>query len=397
MSQRIEYFKKINDELIYLIFETLEPSSHLSSVRSSYSLTSPVALIPFSNVDSLLRENNLVINHFSLRKRSPGPYPIAVRYLTSTHAVIERPPFQIKVDYSPTKSSNRRKPIKPVTIWIPWTVLVADLRPDYFFSHSRIFFNDKPLESFDEKLGTPYTSNVFNDSKICMGSISMASRMIEKSDYNALYHAYINEYFSGGWNADLDNSIYAVLTSTNPDKIPYFNGFSPIDSNIVDKLKSRKMSFYKSTTSSFQHANLYYALSLLSLEETLDLVSKYKEHTYRSYCLSDTLPKDSFSATYSSAFRNIPSSFYSDEYCNVKLNISNEKFEEMYRSIEGLDNEVIYEYKQNELLNLANFIASQVDSIAIETYDKIKSQKASSVTFDYSTDLSINNGVNLNV
>jgi hypothetical protein len=397
MSQRIEYFKKINDELIYFIFETNELSPHLSSIKPVYSLTSPVALIPFFNVDSLLKEGSLVINHFCLQKRSPGPYPIAVRYLTSTHAVIERPPFQIKVDYSPTKSSNRRKPIKPVTIWIPWTVLVADLRPDHFFSHSRIFFNDKPLESFDEKMATPYTSNVFNDSKICMGSISMASRMIEKSDYNALYHAYINEYFSGGWNADLDNGIYDVLTSTNPDKIPHFNGFTPIDSNIVDKLKNKKMSFYKSNSSSFQQANLYYALSLLSLEETLDLVSKYKEHTYRSYSLSDTLPKDSFSASYSSSFRNIPSSFYSDEYCNIKLNISNQKFEEIYESLKGLDYEVIREYKQNELLNLANFIASQVDAIAIETYNKIKSEKVSSVTFNYSTDLSINNGVNLNV
>jgi hypothetical protein len=371
----VEYFKQINDKIVYLSFFIPYSRSLMSSIKPSYSFNSNVAVIPKDQFEDLVNNGSLLNGKdHSPTLQISGPYPIAVRHLTATHAVIERPPFQIKVDYSPTKSSNRRKPIKPVTIWIPWTVLVADLRPDHFFSHSRIFFNDKPLESFDEKMATPYTSNVFNDSKICMGSISMASRMIEKSDYNALYHAYINEYFSGGWNADLDNGIYDVLTSTNPDKIPHFNGFTPIDSNIVDKLKNKKMSFYKSNSSSFQQANLYYALSLLSLEETLDLVSKYKEHTYRSYSLSDTLPKDSFSASYSSSFRNIPSSFYSDEYCNIRLNISNQKFEEIYESLKGLDYEVIREYKQNELLNLANFIALQVDAIAIETYNKIKSE-----------------------
>jgi len=77
-----------------------------------------------------------------------------------------------------------------------------------------LFFRDGPLSSFDDALVQPYTPNIFNDCRICMGDSE--NRLIQAldrgdfniSDINSLYTFIVNEYFMGGWNMDLGHLMW---------------------------------------------------------------------------------------------------------------------------------------------------------------------------------------------
>ena len=51
--------------------------------------------------------------------------PMAVRYVTKDNVyVIERPPFQLEVDYRLGGAHSQSSKMPPVKIWVPWTVMV---------------------------------------------------------------------------------------------------------------------------------------------------------------------------------------------------------------------------------------------------------------------------------
>jgi hypothetical protein len=81
--------------------------------------------------------------------------PLAVRYSSpdgKTH-IIERPPFEIEVDFSTATSYRPRttpKYLQSVKMWIPWTVSVISTEyQSGSFSSSfsfHLYFNDGPLD-----------------------------------------------------------------------------------------------------------------------------------------------------------------------------------------------------------------------------------------------------------
>lgn len=153
-----------------------------------------------------------------------SPLPICVRYKSDNCIVIERPPFRISpvIRYSRRSYRDSAKYVREPEIWIPWTVLV--LVNERGFSHYEsstrapvipyLFFRNGPLSSFDDALIPPYTPNIFNDCRVCMGDSE--NRLIEAlergdfnmSDINSLYTFIVNEYFMGGWNMDLGHLMY---------------------------------------------------------------------------------------------------------------------------------------------------------------------------------------------
>jgi hypothetical protein len=398
----VEYFKQINDKIIYLYFHIPHSRSFLSSLKSTYSYNSNVAVIPQDKFEDLVN-NGAILNSKDAPSslNSAGPYPIAVRYLTPNYAVIERPPFQIKVDYSPSKSGLKRRSIKPVTIWIPWTVLIADLTPGNFFAGSRLYFNDKPLETLDDVIAFPYTSNIFGDGRICMGRSSYALNEVDQNNYTALYHAFINEYFSGGWNSDTDSGTYHRMLNASPDKIP---NLSYVTEEFLSKMKSNKISFYKSSSYAFSTANLYYSFSLLNLEETLAVVTDYKNkyfdpnHSY-GYGYANTLRgylnknKNDSNKDFN---RNIPAEYYSHSYCNVSLTIHNETYEQMRDEFAMMEFNERMQFIDKSSALLTDFIASTLDYIIDKVYENIQndlynlSLEFTSTFYEPSKNISIN-------
>lgn len=267
--------KQYDDLIHFLNVSSLNQTSY---AHSRFNITSNLGTYTFDDIE----ENFFSSNSYN------GPFPLAVRYINPPYYVIERPPFQIKVDYSPTYSSKPRRPIKPVTIWIPWTVCIVDTSN---YSTSKIFFNDGPLQSIDDEVLVPWTSNVFGDAKLCMGSSSpLVFQEQQGVDLQSWYSNFMNEYFFGGWNQDITNYNPSIYHSVSPNYFPANYSSTEIqklDATILNKINNSRIKFYSSKYWSLKQANIYYNFSLLSLDQTLDFTRKMKQaHPYNSKKLS---------------------------------------------------------------------------------------------------------------
>lgn len=209
-------------------------------------------------------------NNFSL-------YPLAVRYASDDKNVyvIERPPFQIDVDFSTSKSYNYRTSPKYLTsakMWIPWTVCVISLEPkSHTFSSAfsfSIYFNDSPLSSFSDNLVPCFLPNS-SSGNICMGQDAQPVIQLikDKAPIADIYNSLFNSYFAG-WNCDLQNAL------------PYNSYF--YEKQIIQRiLKTNKgpknyESIGGSRSTGKTYNQMLYLLSQLSLEELLGYISHCK-------------------------------------------------------------------------------------------------------------------------
>lgn len=140
-------------------------------------------------------------------------YPIATRYITSNgYYIIERPPFQVPVNYKPAKAHNStKKKFEDFSIWIPWTIFIFN--PSNLNSF-KLYFSSKSLSTMDDKYIPTYLPNTWSSGEICfsnsLGTLPEDS-LITTTDssspnISALYSLIINEFFAGGWNADIQNN-----------------------------------------------------------------------------------------------------------------------------------------------------------------------------------------------
>lgn len=138
--------------------------------------------------------------------------PLAVRYVSPDKNVylIERPPFQVSIDFSASKSYNSRKPIKSIqdkTMWVPWTVTMIVLDSSQTTIQFFLYFNDGPLNTLEDVLIPSFFPNSSSGS-ICLGSDNApAINAYRKTgSITELYNYFFNSYFAG-WNCDLMNDI----------------------------------------------------------------------------------------------------------------------------------------------------------------------------------------------
>lgn len=272
-TAHVIYKKTSDDKINFISFPFPSYFASINDFSQNFNVSTYLGNVSISELSSKLTSS----------VPSSGPYPLAVRYMDENYSIIERPPFQVKVDYSPTRSGRSRRNIKPVTIWIPWTVCVLNIQNP---SYSKIFFNDSPIQSLDDVLILPWTSNVFQDGKVCLGESSRALHVDPTQDFDiySWYHSFLNEYFFGGWNSDIYtyelnefNKAAPNLFFFNYSSLKNITSHDIVDQSIVDKLKSSKIRFHSSSLYSFTMTNIYYNLSLLNLEQTLSLVTSIKE------------------------------------------------------------------------------------------------------------------------
>lgn len=255
-------YKQYDNSIFYVKFiNRTYSSTNIANVQ----YTANLGIISLQDL-----HNNVSKRNVSDFKDIGAPYPIAIRAVKNDVYLVERPPFQIKVDYSPTRSGVKRRPIKPVTIWIPWTVTVYDLSSTVhnFLTNFQIHFNDSSLSSLEDKIIPAYTSNVYQNGNICLGqTYNIIAELIKNDtiDNFASLHSYMfNEYFTGGWNSDLSgNLVQALLAADSPYLIPNFSNLSPFHP-IAKRAIDSKMKMFASRHYTYHTANMYYNLSLLT-------------------------------------------------------------------------------------------------------------------------------------
>lgn len=141
-------------------------------------------------------------------------YPMAVRYISKNNTyVIERPPFQLDVDFRMGGAHSGASKMQPLKIWIPWTVMVLNATEfaNGDFTSLRLYLNDAPLNSMEEILVPPFYPNSYYDGKICFSaSLSDFNNVLDKDEFlngniGYIYNYVFNNYMMGGWNCDLTN------------------------------------------------------------------------------------------------------------------------------------------------------------------------------------------------
>jgi hypothetical protein len=214
------------------------------------------------------------------------PFPVAIRAIDDNRFVIERPPFKTSIRFTPTRAARVKKEASVLCeVWIPWTVAIVTLptklSPD---PQVRLFFNDGPLSSIEDQLAPLLTPNAhYGAGHLCWGQTDnnwreeVESGRVSADSIADIYYFYINDYFNGGWNLDLGLGQLATLTYREIGKFTN----SPLDKpELVERAKQSKLKITNIDTSSRDSTrvkNSYYVWSLLTLEEVLFSITKFKE------------------------------------------------------------------------------------------------------------------------
>ena len=253
---------------------------------------------------SFLDTNRLIDHHSKTNStRDYSLLPLAVRYSSpdgKTH-VIERPPFEIEIDFSSSTSyrpRNTPKFLQSAKMWIPWTVSVisTDYQSNSFSSSFgfHLYFNDGPLQSFDDKLVPCYLPNS-SSGNICMGQDSLGTTQLiqDGASITDIYNHTFNSYF-GGWNCDLCPQ---MLSSEY---------FAPIVQRISANKKNAAIVgnyAYRNNTGKY-FKSLLYLLSNTSLQEHIRYITYTKEKVSHYPTLRRHFEKSSSSTTITPSYQN---------------------------------------------------------------------------------------------
>ena len=258
--------------------------NHISAINNGNSLEYTITLAPSET--SIL--NSDYSQSYSNPTKDTTLLPLAVRYADPKNGlyVIERPPFKIAPDFSKTKGVNRSIPkiLQGKEIWIPWTVSIISMSNSLSTLSYSMFFNDKPLSSFDDPLMVPWIPNVFADGRTCFGeSTYLLNQRIESKEISytlsEIFNYTFNDFFSS-WNADISLNNHHLFTI-----------FS--DLGFLERLKDQKRipkqvfnayDWYRNSHRAWPI--ILFALSTLSYQETMQLFAAVKQA-----CQTNTIQK----------------------------------------------------------------------------------------------------------
>jgi hypothetical protein len=252
-------------------------------------------------------------------------YPTSVRYTNGNNIfLVERPPFYANIQYNTSKAYRvNTKNDKTIQMWIPWTAMLIYMNPSSSYYQASLYFNDGPINSLDDLAVPCFHMNMYDDGKMCLNQSSLMLQQhlaqIQSYSINEIYNFLINDYMSGGWNADLGVNSFERLAFHSSSlksiqKICYQTG--SLEKNINPPITARGSVSYPK-----YYTNYLNYFSSLSLEETLDLISSVKSElsdspTYRKMKYSDVI--QSYKVDLYTPF-----SILSDNYYGTAFNISN--------------------------------------------------------------------------
>lgn len=346
-------------------------------------ITSPYTSYIESSSNTLFDKDN-----FSL-------YPMAIRYAQPQLGfyVIERPPFKLRIDFSNSKSYLSRKKIKfleDCEIWVPWTISVISLKTSLLGISPRfsdnfsfaLYFNDRPLSSFDDILLNCYLPNT-SSSFVCFGQdTNKISELIEKNffDISSIYNQAFADYFSG-WNSDLQPSQF------------YTSVFNSVLSRIASGKKPPAFSLTKPSewhyTKVIQNSLKVY--SEMSLEETFAHIAECKNDKYAKYFYNSfsqilelhaiDLNSDSFYNKKSSSYSHYSNHY--NYYSFLKNKSSNSLSININLLVKILSKDQLTDSQINQLISNP-YIISQIYTLLADQYSKDPQDRdCSSLSFSF--------------
>jgi hypothetical protein len=212
--------------------------------------------------------------------------PIAVRYTNGSNMwLIERPPFQANITYRAAGSNGIGKEVS-YSIWMPWTVMFLDVRPEQSFYDAYLYFNDGPISSLDDVAVPCFFPNMYGDGRMCLNQsgVMLQQHLSQTNSFDiaTIYNFLINDYMSGGWNLDLSiqnfDRIRNLTQLTKQSYSQIVHGI-PNDKKYPSSvsLKTGRV-ILKKYVSNFLN---YFSLSPMNL--VLDLVTSVKQQKVRDF------------------------------------------------------------------------------------------------------------------
>jgi len=219
-------------------------------------------------------------------------YPMAVRYADPTNGiyVVERPPFEVDVDFSVNKSFRARKVPKLFAnnkMFIPWTLSLIKLDKNsltnsYSGYEFYLYFNNKPISSLDDLIIPAWLPNISASGQVCMGEDSrqVANLLSNESEFSFLeiYNTIFNSFFSG-WNSDLS---------------PYF-----VDTDFSFDFRKKLVDTFPKVrwpeTFSFQSS--YWSYNNNSILKTILLMMSYMDYSQMSEYIDSVLSSSKASSS----------------------------------------------------------------------------------------------------
>lgn len=305
-----EYIHSFEDSIIEKYFYPIL-CSHIKQDLSS------IPLLPLSikvSLNSLTGKNiySSLFTSFSRYKDNPSLYPIAVRHITdSGYVVVERPPFRFKLNFKTGAAWSSARPMRQHEIWAPWTLTF--INPTQVLSRENInhdvyiYVSDGSLDEFGQRKYIPCVfPNSYNDAKICFSNSlnDLPAEQKSSTDITSIYHTVFNDYFSGGWNCDINNG--SLSASYGCDFSEYNSDFfhRPSYSFLSSKQKqslSSSLSLSNYSTKK-QYSNFFNFMAGLDLQETLSFYSKLCSKSGLSF--NEIIKNRPFSSSYIHTYSN---------------------------------------------------------------------------------------------
>ena len=162
---------------------------------------------------------NELSTHYNAKQFSfDKVFPIAVRYTDNKNIwLIERPPFLANVTFKNTRSSSENSAQKQYSFWMPWTVMLLTMVPEQSYYEACLFFNDSPLNSFEENAIPCFFPNIYGDGRMCLNQTStLLQQYLSQTnsfDPATIYNFILNDYMTGGWNTDLGIQVFDRISN----------------------------------------------------------------------------------------------------------------------------------------------------------------------------------------
>lgn len=245
------------------------------------------ALPTVATLDSCLNPTQKFLEF--LKKDLPSPvtidsfsniYPIAVRYTDGKKVwLIERPPFKAQITYKASPASSNAEHT-PLEMWMPWTVMLLIAEPEQSHYVSYLYFNDSPITSFDDLAVPCFHMNMYQDARMCL-SVSYSLLQHHLSETNSytisnIYNFILNDYMSGGWNADLGLHVFESLSRYSKTAQSLSLSIKNGDNDL--KLKSARTATGRISWKKY-YKNYFQYFSNLELNEILSLITSIKKDT----------------------------------------------------------------------------------------------------------------------
>lgn len=230
---------------------------------------------------SVLRSFNNSVNNKSSISEDSYPYPIAVRYADHERGIylIERPPFQIPLDYSIKKGPYRKEIsfLKDKKIWIPWTLSLVSVGSSIQDYQQKLYVTEGPISSIDDVGVVPFFPNIFSDGRICFGeSLYHVSQRIDAGEmsynFSEVFNYLFNDFFNS-WNPDIS---YRTTYAFNI--IEKMGCFQKIAKSGVKRHPKNydSLRHWNSSSAKFWFFFLY-CYSFLDYEEAIHFYREYKK------------------------------------------------------------------------------------------------------------------------